>query len=186
MLKSSTVAVFCLLAGSVSAEEASFFLGAGKSGSEFRVNGAADDDDSGFKVIAGVAMQDRLDLELSYTDHGRATLPSGIACIALVGVDCPATSYLSAKTASLFAVGYLGDGDIRLLGKAGFSHSDSRLRTPDLDAFGVRDKKLNFAWGFGVQMNIRNLAVRAEYERWRIMQDHRLKAVSVSLLYTFF
>jgi hypothetical protein len=72
------------------------------------------------------------------------------------------------------------------LGKAGFSHSDSRLRTPDLDAFGVRDKKLNFAWGFGVQMNIRNLAVRAEYERWRIMQDHRLKAVSVSLLYTFF
>src|SRR5687768_7633869 len=135
MLKASIFAALCLLAGSVSAEDISFYLGAGKSGSEFRVDDAVDDDDSGFKVIAGVAMQDRLDLELSYIDHGRATLPSGIACIALAGVDCPATSYLSAKTTSLFAVGYLGDGGFRFLGKAGFSHSDSQLRTPDFGAF---------------------------------------------------
>jgi opacity protein-like surface antigen len=186
MLKSSTLAALCLLAGSVSAADLSFYLGAGKTGSEFRVDDAIDDDDSGFKLIAGVAIQDRLDLELSYADHGRTTLPSGIACIDLVGVDCPSTSYLSAKTTSLFAVGYMGDGVFRFLGKAGFSHSDSRLRTPEFDAFGTRDEKLNFAWGFGAQMSIRNLAVRAEYERWRIIQGHRLKAVSVNFLYTFF
>jgi hypothetical protein len=186
MLKSSIFAAMCLLASSVNAADLNFYLGAGKSGSEYRVDNAVDDDDSGFKLIAGVAIEDRLDLEFSYADHGRATLPSGIACVQLVGADCPSTSYLGAKTASLFAVGYLGDGDFRFLGKAGFSHSDSRLRTPDFDTFGTRDKKLNFAWGFGAQMSIRNLAVRAEYERWRIIQGHRLKAVSVNFLYTFF
>lgn len=169
----------------VGAAEEQFYMGIGASGSNYRLEGATDRDDTGFKLITGVALKDSLDLELSYMDHGRATLPSGIACIALVGTDCPDTSRLSAKSTSLFAVGHVGSPSFRLLAKAGFSHTTSRLRTAGVEGFGDTDRDLKFAWGFGAQIEVGRFAARAEYERFRIMQDRKLKAVSVSLLYTF-
>jgi hypothetical protein len=174
-----------LAAASVShAADHSFYLGGGKTTSEFHLDGATDDRDGGFKVTAGVSWHDRLDLELSHADHGRGTLPSGIACIALVGVDCPDTSYLDAKSTSAFAVAKMGDR-LALVGKAGFSFTESRLRTPGQAGFGTKDTHLDLAWGLGAQVEAGRLAIRAEYERFRLIRDRRLDSVSLNFLYTF-
>lgn len=171
-------------AGAAHAADPTFYLGGGKTSNEFHVDGAIDDRDGGFKVIAGVGWGDRLDLELNHADHGRGTLPSGIACIALVGVDCPDTSYLDAKSTSAFAVAKLGDR-LALVGKAGFSFTESRLRAPGQPAFGTQDTHLDLAWGVGVQAQIGRLAIRAEWERFRLIRDRRLDAASLNFLYTF-
>lgn len=171
-------------AGAAQADGRDFYLGGGKTSDEYHVDGAMDDRDGGFKVTAGVSWQDRLDLELSHADHGRATLPSGIACIALVGENCPDTTYLDAKSTSAFAVARLG-GDLALIGKAGFSFAESRLRTPGQSSFDTKDTHVDLAWGVGAQVKAGRLAIRAEYERFRLINDRRLDSVSLNFLYTF-
>lgn len=183
MYKVFMLAALCAT-GTAQAAEPTFYLGGGKTSNQFFVDGAMDSRDGGFKAIAGVGWRDRLDLELSHADHGRATLPSGIACIALVGVDCPDTTHFDARSTSLFAVAKLG-GDFALIGKAGFSFAESRLRTPGMPGFGTKDTHVDLAWGIGGQARIGRLAIRAEFERFRLLADRRLEAASLSFLYTF-
>jgi hypothetical protein len=166
------------------AADPTFYLGGGRTSNEFHLDGAIDERDGGFKVTAGVGWHDRLDLELSHADHGRGTLSSGIACVALVGVDCPDTTHLDAKSTSAFAVTRLGD-ELALIGKAGFSFTESTLRTPGQPGFGTKDTHVDLAWGIGAQVEVGRLAIRAEYERFRLIRDRRLDCASLNFLYTF-
>jgi hypothetical protein len=183
MRKEFMLAVLCV-AGSAQAADHSFYLGGGKTSNEFHVEDSLDNRDGGFKAIAGVSWHDRLDFELSHSDHGRGTLPSGIACVALAGVECPATSHLDARSTSAFAVAKLG-GRLAFIGKAGFSFSESRLRAPGVPAFDTRDTHVDLAWGVGLQAALGRLAIRAEFERYRLIRDRRLDAASLNFLYTF-
>jgi hypothetical protein len=183
MHKVFMLAALCLC-GTAQAADPGFYLGGGKTSNKYALDGATDSRDGGFKVIAGVGWHDRLDLELSHADHGRATLPSGIACIALVGVDCPDTTHVDAKSTSAFAVAKMG-GEFALIGKAGFSFAESRVRTPGAPGFGTRDTHVDLAWGIGAQAQIGRLAIRAEFERFRLLRDRRLESASLSFLYTF-
>jgi hypothetical protein len=183
MYKVFMLAALCA-AGTAQAADPAFYLGGGKTSNKFHVDGTTDSRDGGFKAIGGVSWHDRLDLEFSHADHGRATLPSGIACIALVGVDCPDTTHFGAKSTSAFAVAKLGD-EFALIGKAGFSFVESRLRTPGMPGFGTKDTHVDLAWGIGAQAQIGRLAIRAEFERFRLLRDRRLQAASLSFLYTF-
>jgi opacity protein-like surface antigen len=181
--KLATIAL-CCAAGSAAAADNGFYLGAGASRSDFDIASALDSKDSGFKLIAGLRLLDSFGVEANYTDHGKAVLPSGIACIALVGVDCPDTSNVSAKTAAAYAVGFLDFPLLDLFGKAGLSTTSSKLRTPNFPAFNDKDSSTDFAWGAGAQAHFGSLGVRAEYEQHRIMGNEKLGSVSLSFVYT--
>lgn len=175
----------CVLASNSMAGDNGFYLGAGLSRSDFNLAGALDTKDTGFKLTAGARLLDSFGVEASYTDHGKAVMPSGIACVALVGVNCPDTSSVSTKTAAAYAVGFLDFPLLDLFGKAGLSATSTRLRTPNVPAFNDKDSSTDFAWGAGIQAHIGSLGVRAEYDQIRIIGNEKLGTVSLSLVYTF-
>lgn len=180
----ATIAL-CCAAGSAAAADNGVYLGAGAARSDFDLASALDSKDTGFKLIGGVRLLDSLGVEVNYTDHGKAVLPSGIACIALVGVDCPDTTNVSARTAAAYAVGFLDFPLLDVFGKAGLSVTSSKLRTPNLPSFNDKDSSTDFAWGAGAQAHFGSLGVRAEYEQHRIMGNEKLGSVSLSFVYTF-
>lgn len=175
----------CGFAGAATAADNGFYLGIGGVRSDFDLESALDSKDTGLKLTAGVRLLDSFGVEASYADHGKARLPSGIACVQIVGVDCPSVTTVKAKTTSAFAVGFLAFPLVDLFGKAGFSVTDSKLRTPNFPAFGDDDNKGDFAWGVGAQAHFGSLGVRAEYEQFRMIGDQKIGAVSLSFLYTF-
>lgn len=171
--------------GTAAAADNGFYLGAGATRSDFDLQSALDSKDTGMKLIAGARLLDSFGIEANYIDHGKSVLPSGIACIALVGVNCPDTTNVKAKTTSAFAVGFLDFPLIDLFGKAGYSITSSKLRTPNFPSFDDSDNKGDFAWGVGAQAHFGSFGVRAEYEQFRLIGDEKLGTVSVSFVYTF-
>jgi len=161
------------------------YFGAGVSQNDYSLPGALDDRDTGYKLIAGVRLLDSFAVELNHADHGKASLPSGVACVALVGVNCPDTTYMDATTTTGYAVGFLDFPLVDLFAKAGLSYTDASLRTPGLPNFTARDSSTNFAWGAGAQLHLGSFGVRAEYERLRAFDDRNLGVISASFVYTF-
>ena len=97
----------CLICTAANAADNGFYFGGGVGKSDFNVGNALKNTDTAYKIIAGARLLDSFGVEASYADLGKASLPSGIACIALVGTNCPATTNASAKATSAFAVGFL-------------------------------------------------------------------------------
>lgn len=161
------------------------YFGVGAGQSRLNLGGALDKQDNGYKALIGFRALDSFAVEASYQDHGKATLPSGIACIALVGVNCPATTNVGAKTASAFAVGFVDFPLLDLFAKAGVASVKTEGRTPGLPAFNFSDTSTEFAWGAGVQAHFGSLGARAEFEQFKLGSGVKLDSVSVSLLYTF-
>jgi opacity protein-like surface antigen len=180
----ATIAL-CCVAGSAAAADNGFYLGAGAAHSDFDVENALDSKATGFKLIAGLRLLDSFGVEANYTDHGKAVLPSGVACVALVGTNCPDRTNVDAKTTAAYAVGFLDFPVLDLFGKAGFSITDTKLRTPNVPSFNDKDSSTNFAWGVGAQAHFLSLAVRAEYEQHKLIGDEKLGTVSLSFIYTF-
>ncbi len=180
-----TTIALCCAAGSAVAADNGLYLGVGATRSDFNLEQTLDGKDNGLKLIAGFRLLDSFGVEVNYADHGKATVPAGVACVALVGTNCPDTSNVDAKTTSAFAVGFLDFPLLDFFGKAGFSVTDTKLRTPNFPSFGDSDKKGDFAWGVGAQAHFLSFAVRAEYEQFKLMGDEKLKTVSLSFLYTF-
>jgi hypothetical protein len=174
------------LAGTVAgAADNGLYLGAGISNSSYDVRDALDDSDAGYKAIVGLRLLDNFGIEANYADHGKARLPSGVVCIALVGVNCPDTANLDAKTLSAFAVGFLDFPLIDLFGKAGLSYTDTALKVRNLPSLGGSDRRTDFAWGVGAQAHFLSFAVRAEFERFEVFGNRKLDVISASFIYTF-
>lgn len=184
-LIATTLAGAALASSSALAADNGFYLGAGLSRSSFDLRQSLDRSDTGYKAIAGLRLLDSFGIELNYADHGNARLPSGIACIALVGEDCPDTATLRAKTTAAFAVGFLDFPLVDFFAKAGLSYTDSSLRVRGLPAFGDQRSGAEFAWGAGAQVHLGSFAVRAEYERFKVFDDRKLESISASFIYTF-
>lgn len=180
----ATIVLCCAASGAVAADNG-FYLGVGASRTDFDLDGALDSKDNGLKLIAGLRLLDSFGVEASYADHGRSTLPSGIACVQVIGTNCPDTSRVDAKTTAAYAVGFLDFPVLDLFGKAGYSITATKLRTPNFPDFGDSDDKGSFAWGAGAQAHFLSLAVRAEYEQFKLLGGEKLSSVSLSFLYTF-
>jgi opacity protein-like surface antigen len=180
------LATLCIASAAAHAADNGIYLGAGLGRSDFNFDAALKSKDTGFKLIGGVRLLDSFGVELNYADHGKASLSSGIACVAIVGQNCPATTRVDAQTTSAFAVGFLDFPLLDLFGKAGLSLSHTKLTTPGFPTFDTSDTKTKFAWGAGVQAHFGSLAARAEYEQFKLLGDQKLGMVSVSFLYTFF
>ncbi len=184
--KISTVALLAGLAPLAQAADNGIYLGAGYAQSDYGLDNPLDaddfdDEDSGFKVIAGWRPLDNFGVELNYIDHGDARLPAS-ACVPLIGVPCPDSATLGAETLSGFAVGYIDFPVIDLFAKAGVTswQIDGRSGT-----FGFDDDDLDFAWGAGIQARFGSLGARLEYEQFPIIEDEELGTISLSFTYTF-
>lgn len=191
MLRLIALAGFLFVTSLAQAADNGFYVGAGAAQSDYgfsNPDGASPFDDStnGYKLIVGFRPLDSFGVEASYIDHGDATVPTGNACIQLVGVPCPDRTTASATTASLFAVGFLDLPLVDLFAKAGLSNwKFDGHSTSAFPGFRINEKGTELAWGAGVQAHFGSLGARLEYERFNIVQDESLDTISLSFIYTF-
>jgi opacity protein-like surface antigen len=181
----NTLPALLLLAATAQAADNGFYVGAGVGRSKFDLQSALKSTDTGFKLTAGLRVLDSFGVEASLADHGNASLPSGVACVALVGTNCPDVTRVSSRTAAAFAVGFLPFPTMDLFAKVGVGYADGKLHTPGIPAFGRSDSKTDLAWGFGAQAHFGSLAARGEYEQFQFIAGRKVGTVSASLLYTF-
>ena len=165
-LGASTLAV-----ASASAADNGFYLG----GSIGRANvdidrGLAriDEDDTGYKFIAGLRPLDWLGVEASYVNFGKPEQ----------GSQKSETDGVSA-----FVVGFLPVGPIDLFAKAGLINSDTSVVRSGGKVF--EEDGTEFAYGVGAQFRLLSLGVRAEYERFDIDNIDDLNMFSIGVTYTF-
>ncbi len=192
MLRNLLLTTFLLSVAPLSlAADNGFYLGAGVAQSEYGLDNPLnadefDDEDNGYKVIAGFRPFDHFGIEANYVDHGDATVPAGVACIQVVGEPCPDTSRFTAKTLSAFAVGYADFPVIDLFAKLGANAWQfDGSSTPAFPNFDIDENDYDLVWGAGVQARFGSLGARLEYEQFKILEDEELGTISLSFTYTF-
>jgi opacity protein-like surface antigen len=171
--KLSIIALLCGLAPLAQAADNGFYLGAGYTQSDYGLSDPGnlagfDDEDGGFKLIAGWRPLDNFGVEVNYIDHGDALVP-------------PDTS-LGAETISGFAVGYLDFPLVDLFAKAGVTSWQVDVATSGISA---DDDDVDFSWGAGIQARFWSIGARLEYEQFPIAGDEKLDTISLSFTYTF-
>ena len=166
----STLALLAL-APLAQAADNGIYLGAGYVQSEYGFDDPGDvdfdDEDGGYKVIAGWRPIDNFGVEVNYIDHGDATVGD---------------ARIGAETISGFAVGYVALPVVDLFAKAGATSWKVDARS---DGISVDEDDLDFAWGVGIQARIWSIGARLEYEQFPIVDDEKLDTISLSFTYTF-
>jgi hypothetical protein len=165
-----TAALFAVVQLAQAADNG-IYLGAGYVQSDYGLEdpdiGDFDDEDGGYKLIAGWRVIDNFGVEVNYIDHGDATIGDG---------------RLGAETISGFAVGYIALPVVDLFAKAGATSWQVDARS---NGISVDEDDLDFAWGVGIQARIWSLGARLEYEQFPIVDDEKLDTISLSFTYTF-
>lgn len=185
MLRPLALITLCLTGTVAAAADNGLYLGAGLGRSDFNLESPLDSKDTTWKAIAGVRLLDSLGVELNYTDFGKASVPSGIACVALVGTNCPSTTHVEGSALGAFAVGFIDLPVVDLFGKIGLARGAAKLRTPGFPTYAASDSSTDLAWGAGVQAHFLSLGVRAEFERYKIFGGTSVNLGSLSVIYTF-
>lgn len=191
MLRNLALALLVLVPLAANAADNGVYLGAGITHSDYGLDNPDglspfDDRDTGYKLFAGWRPLDRFGVEASYADHGQATVASGIVCIAMVTVPCPAETRLDARGMSLFAVGYLPVAAVDLFAKVGVNRWQVDGGIPALPGLHYDESGSDLAWGAGAQLRFGSLAARAEYERFKVLADEDIGMISLSVSWTFF
>lgn len=160
------------LSASASAADNGFYLGGsvGQANVEIDRNLArVDDDDTGFKLIAGLRPLDWLGVEASYVDFGKVEENNQRA---------------ESDGFTAFVVGFLPLGPVDVFAKGGLINSDtSVVRTSGGKVFEQDGTEL--AYGVGAQFRFLSLGVRAEYERFDVDNVDDLNMFSIGVTYTF-
>jgi len=166
----STLALLAL-APLAQAADNGIYLGAGYVQSEYGFDDPGDvdfdDEDGGYKLIAGWRPVDNFGVEVNYIDHGDATVGD---------------ARIGAETISGFAVGYVALPVVDLFAKAGATSWKVDARS---DRLSFDEDDLDFAWGVGIQARIWSIGARLEYEQFPIVDDEKLDTISLSFTYTF-
>ncbi|MEX2494574.1 MAG: outer membrane beta-barrel protein [Woeseia sp.] len=180
-------AVFISLAGVAQAADNGFYAGGGitrtsiDTGTNFVEDApdfSLDDDDNGFKVIAGFRPLDWFAVEANYVDFGSV---AG----ARTGISPPSGSF-ELTGFDAFAVGFLSAPFVDVFAKAGLIRwdSDSAANVGGVD-FRDSDSGTDFAYGAGVQASLGSLAARLEYERFEVDDTDEVAMITLGLTYTF-
>jgi OmpA-like transmembrane domain len=137
-----------------------------------------DDDDNGFKVIAGMRPLDWLAFEANYVDFGNIEVSS-------TGASVPGGSF-ELTGIDAFAVGFLPVTFVDIFGKVGVIRwdSDSAANVGGID-FEDSDSGTDLAYGAGVQARLGSLAARLEYERFEVDNTDEVAMITLGLTYTF-
>jgi hypothetical protein len=117
--------------------------------------GDFDEDETGYKVYAGIRPLDLLAFEVAYVDFGSPSTSIG-----------PVQANADVKGAAAFGLLYLPlpVPVVDLYGKAGFARLDTEI---DSGSFRMDRSDTDFAWGIGGQLNFGSVSVRAEYEQFQ-------------------
>jgi hypothetical protein len=132
-----------------------------------------DDEDNSWKVIGGYRFHENFGAELSYVDFGELSAQQ------LTGTG---SFSAEAKGLTAFAVGFIPVPYVDLFAKIGVAKIDAKTRglVTNFD-----DNTTEFAYGAGAQWRWRNLAVRAEYEKFDTDIIGDLDLISLGATYTF-
>ncbi len=170
------VAVAVLGASAASATEG-FYLGAAGMQSRFDSSNfditEVDNEDTGWKIIAGVRTMPNFAMEAAYMRFGNSTAPS----VAEVG-----PYRAKAKAFAAFGLGIWPAGPVDLFLKAGAARIDA---AGNVGAVYFSDKKIEFAYGAGLQLNLQSFGLRAEYEKFNTSVIGDLDVISIGVNYTF-
>jgi opacity protein-like surface antigen len=177
--------VLCISCATATAADNGVYLGVGVGSSKYDIGGALDKSDVGYKFVGGVRLLDSFAIEATVADLGKAQLPSGVACAAVIGVNCPGVANVNTKAVSAFALAFADFPLLDLFAKVGVAYLDTKVRVPNISSFNVSDAKTNLAWGAGVQAHFTSLGLRAEFEQFKLAGDRKLGLISVSAIYTF-
>jgi outer membrane protein with beta-barrel domain len=183
-MKFAALAVLCTLslaavAPRAAAADNGFYLGAGvtQSSFDFDVEGeSGDEDDNGFKAIAGFRPLDWLAFEANYIDLG--------------GVDEGGVSIeTTAITVSGLVLAEIGIVD--LYARVGVANWDTKVAVSQVGS--ISDDGWEPTYGVGVGVHFGSLGVRAEFERFEASAfedefdefDSTVNTLSLSFTYTF-
>lgn len=176
MRRSILLATLCglgALAGTAQAADNGFYLGASLGRSNVDISKGPvklDDNDTGYKLIAGFRPLDWLGVEVNYVDFGK-----------MKERDYQADG----DAFSAFAVGFVPVGPVDLFAKAGLVNSDTKVKLRDVGQV-LKSDGTNFAYGVGAQLRFLSLSVRAEYEVYDADHVKDLNMFSIGATYTFF
>jgi opacity protein-like surface antigen len=178
MTRPLLLAALALLAAPAMAADNGIYLGAGIGLSNVTVDDVDslpdfDEDDTGFKVIAGIRPLDWLGAELNYIDFGSPTGTAGGT-----RVETEATALAG------FAVAFLELPLVDLYGKLGVVRWDASVKATDF-GLSADDSGTDLAWGLGVQARLLSLGLRLEYERFELGSFDETSFLSLSVTYTF-
>lgn len=132
-----------------------------------------DDEDTGWRLIAGYRATPNWAIEGSYTKFGEAQAPA-------VAVGGPFEA--EAEAFSVFGVGLMPAGPVDLFLKVGASRIDAK---GNVGAVLFEDNDIELAYGAGVQFNIGALGLRAEYEKFDTDVIGDLDVISAGVIFSF-
>lgn len=132
-----------------------------------------DDEDTGWKLFAGIRPHQYFAIEGGFTQFGQAEAPA-------VAVGGPFEA--KAEAFSLFGVGIIPAGPVDLFVKAGAARIDAE---GNVGAVFFDDKATEFAYGAGVQLNLGRLGFRAEYEKFDTDVIGDLDVISLGVVFSF-
>jgi hypothetical protein len=139
-------------------------------------------ENDGFKLIGGIRPLDWLGIEANYVDLGSVDVALPVACPAVVGISCDNRASLEATALSVSAVAFKTFTVLDLFARAGVSRWQSEETRPFF--WGRDDDGTDATYGVGLQLRLQSIAVRLEYERFKLLGDST-DAVSLGFTYTF-
>jgi hypothetical protein len=161
------------------------YLGGAIAQARFEPEGLLNEDheNDSWKPILGWRPHEYVALEVSYVDFGERTGEAGRG-MGRVPYDVSA----DADGYSAFAVALIPVPYVDFFAKVGVASIDSKscYGIGGCEDFRlVTDSATKFAYGGGVQLRLRNLAFRAEYEKFETDLIDDLELISLGATYTF-
>lgn len=132
-----------------------------------------DDEDTGWKLIAGFRATPNWAIEGAYTRFGEAQAPA-------VAVGGPFEA--KADAFSVFGVGLMPVGPVDLFLKVGAARIEAE---GNVGAVLFEDDDIELAYGAGLQFNLGALGLRAEYEKFDTDVIGDLDVISAGVIFTF-
>jgi hypothetical protein len=167
------------------AQDSGFYIGGGitrtslDTGNDFIQDApdefSLDDDDNGWKLIAGMRLLDWFAVEGNYVDFGGVN----------AGDDALGGSY-ELTGFDAFAVGFLSAPFVDVFGKVGAIRWDAEDRVNFGDvSFSNDESGTDLAYGAGVQARFGSLGARLEYERFEVDGTDEVAMLTLGVTYTF-
>jgi len=172
------LAAFAALGMSVPAMAAEGFY-AGASGMQSRFDADdfevddVDDEDTGWKIIAGYRASPNFGVEAAFTQFGKAEAPA-------VGVEGPFEA--KAQAFSVFGVAMAPVGPVNLFAKVGAARIDAE---GTVGAVLFEDKEIELAYGAGAQLDVGRIGLRVEYEKFDTDVIGDLDVISAGITFSF-
>jgi len=175
----TAVAVAVLAGVGMSSSMASEGLYLGASGMQSRFDSDnfdvddVDEEDTGWRIIAGYRASPNFAIEGAFTQFGKAEAPA-------VSVGGPFEA--KAEALSVFGVGLMPVGPVELYAKVGAA----RIKAEgNVGAVLFEDKAIELAYGAGAQFTFGRVALRAEYEKFDTDVIGDLDVISAGVTFSF-